>query len=301
MVEVVDSILIPKNNTAQAKDLKNAFGLGGITDNRDFANVLTGGIYGLQSTSWDPAENSPGFSEYCGNMSTTLLSEKHESLRANVTKLVASAGYVNDTAAENIILNAIGYFGRETVAAWNESGETQNEYFTTLDAEFFAQDDIAQQGWRSWDYQVCTEWGYIQTGNTPANIKPLISRTLDLEYLTTFCELAFNITTPADVEKVNKYGGYKIEYPRLAIVGGNADPWRPATPLADKAPKRNSTTEKPVLLISHAVHHWEENGVFPNETTPLIPPPQVVYAQQWLKNFVVDWLEEFTPEYQVEL
>jgi hypothetical protein len=38
------------------------------------------------------------------------------------------------------------------------------------------------------------------------------------------------------------------------------------------------------------VHHWEENGIFPNETTSLLPPAQVVYAQQFLKNFVVDWV-----------
>ncbi|KAF2795235.1 hypothetical protein K505DRAFT_302501 [Melanomma pulvis-pyrius CBS 109.77] len=301
MVDVVDNILLKKNNTATISTLKKAFGLGGITDNRDFANVLTNGIYGLQSTSWDPEENSPDFFYYCGNMSTTLINKDREPLRPTVTDLLHSAGYDNDTSAENILLNAIGYLGRTSVAAWNESDETQDAYFTILDAEFYAQDDIAQQTWRSWDYQVCTEWGYIQTGNTPANIKPLVSRTLDLEYLTEFCVLAFNITTPPDVEKVNKYGAFDIEYERLAILGGNADPWRPATPLADGARKRNSTTEKPVLEIAHAVHHWEENGVFPNQTTPLIPPPQVVYAQQFLKNFVVDWLKDFKGQDHYEL
>lgn len=52
MVDVVDNILLKKNNTATISTLKKAFGLGGITDNRDFANVLTNGIYGLQSTRW---------------------------------------------------------------------------------------------------------------------------------------------------------------------------------------------------------------------------------------------------------
>lgn len=193
------------------------------------------------------------------------------------------------------MLNAIGYFRETQVAYQNASGLSQDQYFTQLNATKWQQDGIDQQGWRSWYYQVCTEWGYIQTGNTPPDIKPLVSRTLDLEYLTVFCRDAFNISTPPDVEKVNKYGGFDIEYPRLAIIGGNADPWKPATPLADAAEPRDSTTEKPVLEIAHAVHHWEENGIFPNETTPILPPNQVVYAQQFLKNFVIDWLKGMRP------
>jgi len=58
-IDVVDKILIPKNNTDKVAALKNVFGLSGITDNRDFANIFTYGI-DFQSTSWDPAENSPG-------------------------------------------------------------------------------------------------------------------------------------------------------------------------------------------------------------------------------------------------
>lgn len=119
---------------------------------------------------------------------------------------------------------------------------------------------------------------------------PLISRALDVEYLTFFCRAQFNITTPPDVWQVNKYGNYSIDYPRLAHLGGNADPWRPATPLW-YPDSRESSTDHPWLLISHGVHHWEENGIFENETTPLLPPAQVVYAQQFLKNFVIDWLD----------
>lgn len=52
MVDVVDKILLKSNNTTKAQELKDAFGLGEITDNRDFANVLTNGIYGWQSTKY---------------------------------------------------------------------------------------------------------------------------------------------------------------------------------------------------------------------------------------------------------
>lgn len=228
---------------------------------------------------------------YCGNLSGSLNYPELESKRATVADLVSAAGYENDTLVEDIVLNGIGYYGDTSVAAWNASGESQDSYFTQLNATYWQQTDLDTANyWRSWYWQVCTEWGYIQTGNTPPDIMPLISRTLDLDYLTIFCRDGFNITSPPDTSQVNKYGDYNIEYPRLAIIGGNADPWRPASPLW-YPDSRNSTTEKPWLEIAHAVHHWEENGIFANETTPILPPNQIVYAQQFVKNFVIDWLK----------
>jgi hypothetical protein len=204
---------------------------------------------------------------------------------------LTAAGYEPETGTENVLLNAINYFGVSSVSAWNESGETQDQYYSLLNASSYDVTDLELYDYRSWPYQVCTEWGYIQTGDTPKDIMPLVSRLIDLEYGTVSCRLGFNMSTPPDTDQVNKYGNFSIEYPRLAIIGGNADPWRPATPLADEAPERNSTTEEPVLLISHAVHHWEENGIFPNETTPILPPNQIVYAQEFLVNFVMAWMQ----------
>lgn len=60
----------------------------------------------------------------------------------------------------------------------------------------------------------------------------MISRLLTLEYESEVCRYAFNLTSPADVSIINKHGGRNITYPRLAHIGGQADPWRPVTPLA---------------------------------------------------------------------
>lgn len=232
------------------------------------------------------------YTSFCGNMSGSLNFPEVEDKRPAVKDLIAAAGYTNDTAVEDTILNAIGYYTDTSVASWNESGESQDSYFTQLNDTMWEMTDLdSAEAWRSWYWQVCTEWGYIQTGNTPSDIKPLISRALDLEYLTHFCRASFNITTEPDVWQVNKYGNFSIEYERLAIIGGNADPWKVASPLAFGPQVRNSSTEKPWLEIAHGVHHWEENGIFPNETTPELPPPQVEYAQQFLKNFVIDWVK----------
>jgi hypothetical protein len=66
-----------------------------------------------------------------------------------------------------------------------------------------------------------TEWGYIQTGSgVPKDQLPLIPRVIDVEYLTNICRLAFNISKPADVERINQYGGFNLSYPRLALIVG---------------------------------------------------------------------------------
>ena len=87
-----------------------------------------------------------------------------------------------------------------------------------------------------------TEWGYLQTGNTPPEFgAPLVSRTIDLEYSSLVCQLAFNRTEPADVETINKFGAFDIEYPRLAIVDGDWDPWKPVSP--------PSLTDRPCFAV----------------------------------------------------
>ena len=115
------------------------------------------------------------------------------------------------------------------------------------------QQDSLDDTWRAWPYQYCTEWGYLQTGSgVPQDQLPLISRTLDLDYMMIICNEAFGIYGPPNTTNVNKvrslsfapdrevqstnivnqYGGYDISYPRLAFIDGEWDPWRPATPHA---------------------------------------------------------------------
>ena len=111
------------------------------------------------------------------------------------------------------------------------------------------------------------------------------------------CNYAFNITGPPDVDRVNRYGGFNVSYPRLAIVGGEADPWRAASPLAtlNVTDRLNdtSTASQPLILIQGAVHHWDENGVFPNETTVDLPPAPVRNAQAELAQAVQEWMSEW--------
>ncbi|KAI1080795.1 peptidase S28 [Whalleya microplaca] len=292
LTNVVDNILIGKKGSDSVAQLKEAFGLPNVTYDNDFATAINSGIYALQSLNWDPAQSSNAFFLYCGNVSSnSVLYPGTEERRASVEDLITTGGYEEelDTLA-NRMLNYIGYVNLTSVSS---CAKTQDECFTTHDTAFYSNDDISQT-WRLWQYQVCTQWGYLQTGSgVPEDQLPLISRTIDLNYSAIACRDAFNLTAPADVDAINKYGGYNISYPRLAFVDGEWDPWRAAGVHALGLPERTSTPSEPYLLIDNAVHHWDENGLFPNETTPELPPPAVAQTQQQIAEFVQGWVQEF--------
>ncbi|KAL8948946.1 MAG: hypothetical protein Q9222_004911 [Ikaeria aurantiellina] len=293
LINVVDNIL--RNNTKYTPTLKSAFGLEDITYDDDFAQVLSYPIGGWQGRNWDPEVNDPSFYEYCDNITApALVNNATANATITVHQLLAAGGYGNQTSTLTVpMLNFINYIQINYVAPVLDSGITFDEQYSTHNQTFYDQDDLSQD-WRSWPYQYCTEYGYLQTGSgVPANELPLISRLLTLEYNSIICRDAFNITIPPDVERVNKYRGFDIAYDRLAIVDGEEDPWRGASPHSPLAKNRTSTTERPFLLIADAVHHWDENGLFPNETTATLPPKPVAETQMAEVAFVKTWLEEF--------
>lgn len=103
---------------------------------------------------------------------------------------------------------------------------------------------------------VTYRWGFLQTGSgAPKNIQTIVSRLITLPYSATICREAFGIDKPADVDLVNKYGGYDIDEERLAFIDGSADPWVEATAHSSHARDRESTDDKPFILIQDAVHH----------------------------------------------
>ncbi|KAI1822733.1 serine carboxypeptidase S28-domain-containing protein [Xylaria intraflava] len=295
ITDVIDGILIGKKGTQYVSQLKNIFGLPNVTADADFASAISGGIAGLQSLNWDPAVSSNSFFDYCDIVSSTELKyPETEQLRESVNEIITVAGHGDEVEAlSNYMLNYIGYYLPNSNSC---NSADQNECFGTSNTTFYAEDDLSQS-WRSWPYQYCTQWGFLQTGSgVPKDQLPLLSRTIDLEYSATICREAFNITKPADVEAINKYGGNKLSYPRLAWIDGEWDPWRAAGVAAIELPPRKSTTSEPDILISKAVHHWDENGLFPNETTPSLPPAPVAQAQSQEAAFVKEWLKDFKKE-----
>ncbi|KAI5369875.1 Putative peptidase S28, alpha/Beta hydrolase [Septoria linicola] len=296
LVSFIDNILFDDSQPDLAGQLKAAYGLQDVTHDNDFAMAVTVNPLGSwQALNWDPAVSSNAFYEYCDNItSTEVIYPDTEAKRSEVEHLVAESGCQLHV---NHILNSIGYINATQVKGQIQGNMTQEQYFGSAHNETFnALTSIEDASWKSWPYQYCTEWGYLQTGNTPPEFGlPLVSRTIDLEYSSLVCQLAFNRTEPADVETINKFGAFDIEYPRLAIVDGDWDPWKPATPHAFQfgAKNRSSTASEPFILISEAVHHWDENGLFPNQTAPGLPPSRITETQRYLEEAVQSWMLEW--------
>ncbi|KAI9727347.1 MAG: hypothetical protein M1828_006967 [Chrysothrix sp. TS-e1954] len=297
LTNVVDNILIGKKAPKYTAMLKKAFGLSGLEHSTDFANAIAQGIGGWQSTNWDPAVNAADFDEYCGNItSTKVIHPATTKLMSEAKKLITIGGH--GSQADKLttpMLNYIGYINQTVVQACAEENQTQYQCFSNYNITTYQQHSLADFNSISWPYMYCTQWGFLQTGSgVPKDQLPLISRTLDLDYESLICKYAFNMTTPANTTAINQYGGYDIAYPRLANIGGQWDPWRPATPLAPEAKPwhRVNDSSEPFLLIADAVHHWDENGLFPNQTTEMLPPEPIKLVQGQEVAFVKSWLEE---------
>ncbi|KAK1830178.1 putative serine protease [Podospora conica] len=297
LTHFIDTILITNSSTDLPHRLKTAFGLGNLTQAADFASIVSNGIAGLQSVNWDPALNSTSFGDYCAMLtSPSLVYPSTARLRDEAHSLLTSAGH--PAALTTPLLNKIGYVNSKT-SDCNTTipGITQDSCFGASDPSFYAQDDLDQAGWRLFHYQECTEWGYFFTGSgVPTSQLPLVSRLLTLDYLSIVCREAFNISAPPRVERVNKFGGFNISFPRLALVGGERDPWRAATPHKIGLPKRKNTVDQPFILIEGAVHHWDENGVPDEQKGPGMPPGPVLAAQNSEVEFVKAWMAEWRTE-----
>jgi hypothetical protein len=300
ITNVVDNILIGLKDPATTAELKGVWGLPNVTYNDDFAQAIASGLDSWQNKNWDPALNDPTFDDWCSTITnSSIVYSDTESLKPTVQDLLKKGGYSHEVnSLTTPFLNWIGWLYENVVSSCQ--GESQDDCYGTHNPIKYAQDDITAT-WRSWPYQVCTQWGFLQTGSgVPANQLPLISRTNDIAYESLICKYAFNITTPANVTAINKYGGFGISYPRLAIIDGEWDPWRPATPHASPfnstAKNRTSTVDQPFILIADAVHHWDENDLFANETTVTLPLQTIkdVHAQEI--SFVLTWMAEWEHE-----
>ncbi|CBF78805.1 hypothetical protein AN7231.2 [Aspergillus nidulans FGSC A4] len=299
LTDLIDRILIdhPGNRTLHAQ-LQSAFGVNPAIDNRDFVNMLSTPLGSFQSRNWDPSVGSYEFRHYCDNITSTEPLYPANNATALLPGLVKAAGYnASNTTLLSSFRNSIGYISSSSSSAESESAEDDNDNGTSL----------PKSSGTSWNYQVCTEWGYFMPGSSvPPNIKPLISRLIDLNYTSSFCASSYKIPFPPNVTLINQHGGFNFSYPRVAIIGGTADPWRDATPHAEGLPGRESTDEEPFILIDiepehvwdgirGAVHHWDQNGLpeGANESEGVEVPEEIVAVQKEIVRFVGGWLDSF--------
>lgn len=301
LINVIDNILASGNDT-MINSLKSACNSSSITHNDDFAMMVSGSMNYWQSRNWDPVFNDPTFDQYCGNITSDtnlFLNNVPSSVAAEVPDMLMVGGLLNESAAlHNRMINLLGWTAINNLKSC--TNQTLNDCFDTHDASAAKYSDKRLSNYiqLSWPYQYCTEWGFLQSGSAvPQDQLPLISRLVTVPYSMRVCNHAFGILSLPRTDRINRYGGWDVKYPRLAVVGGEADPWRPATPLAPFSLSNKldmtSTASEPKILIQAAIHHWEGNGVLANETTAELPPWPVAKAQAQIVQFVEEWMVEW--------
>ncbi|KAI5450429.1 Serine carboxypeptidase S28 [Naganishia albida] len=290
-VEAIDQALMAPTGTWK-RVIKRLFGLEGLQDDGDFAEVIASPLGSWQARNWDPRVGSLEFYRFC-DILTAGLASPHDlappsrlqaSLPGSLVKVSAAvlnyAGYVRDNVVEEC---PRGKDGKRDVQACFGSG----------DVEKFRKTGVEQK-WRLWLFQVCENWGYFMPA--PLEGPRIVSKFLTLNHTSKICVAAFPpgkrfrlSPDGPDVDRVNKRGGFDLAADRLAFIDGDSDPWRPATPQSDYAVKRNDTLLRPVKLIPNAVHHFDENGLLdPSEEPKRI---RRVHAEE--VEFVKSWLEQW--------
>jgi hypothetical protein len=235
-----------------------------------------------------------GPNTFCANItSQEVLFSWTANLSSTAHEIITNGKWANETATLlHPVLNWIGSI-KASYIDFCEAGETLDECYGTNQPS-------------PYDYLVCIEYGLFAGGYVPGSpgkpsALPVASRLLTVEQSLEHCRSTYNITSPPNLHSFNKYGGFNLSYPRLALSTGQIDIWRPAGPLAEEIalgvpnPKvqNNGTVNEPKIIIQGGGHEWDLAGVFANQTTAKIPPASVKSAHEREIKAVKGWLDEW--------
>jgi len=259
-----------ENDTVAIQNLKDAFGLGGLTHIDDFAAALQYNLY-----DWQNLEPSIGpgalFFEFCDAL------EVEDGVNAPET------GWGLEHA-----INAWGSFWNNTYYTNHVCGDVDAETclgtYNTSDP-FWANITV-DNATRSWFWIVCNQVGFYQVG-PPLGQPAIVSRILQPIYQERQCVNMFpeKFSSPPSpsVSEVNKmYKGWNINVDRLFLANGLRDPWRDATVSADGLNKSNTTTQ-PIYESDgfHASDMLTANGEV-DGTVYAVQRAGLEYMQKWL-------------------
>ncbi|KAJ7510413.1 serine carboxypeptidase S28-domain-containing protein [Mycena galericulata] len=148
--------------------------------------------------------------------------------------------------------------------------------------------------YRPWMWLICNDLAFWQNGDPTA--PSIVSKQVNVAYWERQCPLYFpaedGVSVPqmAPVNGVNTlYDGWDITEDRLLFVNGQFDPWRSGGVASELpgAPKRQSTSEQPLLMVETGVHCWD----MITKTAQANPNTRVVFNQvvaqmvQWMKEW----------------
>ncbi|KAH8114486.1 peptidase S28 [Phellopilus nigrolimitatus] len=265
------------------KPLKALFGLAGLEHDDDFASLLSSPLGAWQAKNWNPEVGSSEFDKFCA-----ALAQPFGHKGAN--EIIVLPGQLELPVT---VYNYAKYLKKNYVSKCDEASTVEECFGSYNDTKF--QNTSLSETWRAWTFQVCTEWGYFITAPPDQDQPRIVSRLNTLESNSRICRQAFppgeHVSVPSlpNITAVNVLGDFAIAADRLAIIDGEVDPWRPATPHSEYAPTRRDTILQPFKLIPDGVHHYDENGLQNMDDEPFeilnIHKEEIFFVKEWLKDW----------------
>ncbi|KAJ7758085.1 serine carboxypeptidase S28-domain-containing protein [Mycena maculata] len=290
-IKTIDGIL---ENGRFKGTLKRLFGLQDLRHDEDFASVIESPLGSWQSKCWHPDFTSTTFDDFCATLDKPPFGSEISSLGqlpyGSPGRMITLPGGL---AVDFTILNYAEYIKTHIVSRCPKGLSTEDCFGTYDDLKYEAT-DISQE-WRLWLFQVCTEWGYFTTAPPYPDHPRIVSKLLTLGYESKVCHQAFapgkHFAVPSlpNVTVVNDLGDFDIAADRLAIIDGEVDPWRPATPHSEYAWDRADTPLRPFKLIPGGVHHYDEWGLLDLADEP----PEIRKIHEEMIDFVGEWLKDW--------
>ncbi|KAK7182016.1 hypothetical protein DPSP01_006247 [Paraphaeosphaeria sporulosa] len=300
LVGIVDKIdeVIDSGNKAAIQEVKEVFGLGPVSDIRDFAQAISyplGGPFDYptgtwQELNWNPPDSSQDFFNFCSNIT-------NPNAPANITAVDTKLSKYTQGEPWTGLGNYAAYIKRVIVPLC-ESGRldtTDDGCFNTQNATYWA--NPANDAGRSYLYTSCIELGAFIAA--PTHGPTLISRALNGSYMQSWCNYSFppgtysSIPSRPDTNVINRYGGLHISAPRLALIDGEADVWVDLTYHShEKKAIVVSSAEHPSYLIAGAGHHWDSS---PRTGIKSVAdePDYIREAHEWEIRTVKTWVKEW--------
>jgi hypothetical protein len=239
---------------------------------------------------WSPLYGSEDFWHFCSNV-TNLNPPK------NVSSVdTALANYSSGEAW--VGLGSYAEYVKRVLLPACESGRigsTDPGCFSTQNETFYA--DPTNGAARSYLYSTCTESGGYQTARQTG--PSLVSRVLQIPYTQQWCTWAFpagqhnRIPASPELDYYNKYGGWNLQAPNLALVDGNTDVWLDLCYHSNLAPQPRISSDKyPSYLIAGAGHHWDSYGIKNVSAEPAYIREAHYWEERTVSRFLEFWAEK---------
>jgi len=276
VIALVDEVFSGTNATA-IDQLKELFGLGGVSHLDDAAGALRNNLWSWENLQPNTGSNA-AFFEFC------------DALEVKDGVSAPASGW----GLEHALPTWGNYF--KTVSLPAICGEENAEScFGTYDPDESYWTDIKiENGHRSWNWLVCREIGFYGTG-APAG-PTLVSRLIRPDYYERQCTLmfreAFSQPPVPDTVRTNaKYHGWSVNETRLFFANGHQDPWREAT-MSAETQGLVGTPDQPIEISNG--FHTSDMSIYSR-----IDPTIAAVQDKALASFKV-WLSDW-PEYKREL